>query len=219
MSLPCHSTVPDPQHTPGVGRPARKHRPLIDGTMIFFIVLAIVAATAVGLTKGSAAVWRAAGATADLILTISATIAVGMLLGGLVREIVDPKRVSAALGASSGWRGLVIASALGAVMPGGPFVAFPIVYALFLAGADVGAVIAFLTSWSLIALQRVIVWELPLLGPEFVAIRMLVSLPMPLLAGFLARRLAFGPLAIAVPRDVAPRHADIAPATSGEPPR
>lgn len=174
--------------------------------MLFFIALAVVSASLVLALKGLPALQRAATSSGWLLVSIAATIAVGMLLGGLVREIVDPTRVSAALGASSGWRGLVLASALGAVMPGGPFVAFPIVYALFLAGADVGAVIAFLTSWSLIALQRVIVWELPLLGPEFVIVRVLVSLPLPILTGLLARRLSFGVLAIAVPGGVTPRH-------------
>ncbi len=188
----------------------RQSRPLIDGSMIFFILLAVTSGTAVYLVKGVDTVWRAASATGSLIIDIAAPIAVGMLLGGLVREIVDPKRVSSALGSSSGWRGLVLASALGAVMPGGPFVAFPVVYALFLAGADVGAVIAFLTCWSLIALQRVIVWELPILGFEFVAIRVIVSLPLPILAGLLARRLAVGPLAVTPNRDATPTSAQSA---------
>jgi len=83
-----------------------------------------------------------------------------------------------------------LATGLGAVTPGGPFAAFPIVYALFLAGADIGAVVAYLTGWSVLALHRVIIWELPLLGPEFAIVRLLASLPLPILAGAIARLLA-----------------------------
>jgi uncharacterized membrane protein YraQ (UPF0718 family) len=121
------------------------------------------------------------------------------MLGGLARELADPKTIAPVLGAQSGWLGLILATALGAITPGGPFAAFPIVYALFLAGADVGAVIAFLTAWSIIGIQRIVTWELPLLGHEFVIIRVVTSLPLPVLVGALARILARGRLAIVRP--------------------
>lgn len=174
-----------------------KSRRLVDGSVIFFIVLAIVAALAVLGLKGWDALARGVGSGAWLLVTVAPMIVVGLFLGGLTRELADPERVAPLLGAKSGWLGLVLATGLGAVTPGGPFAAFPIVYALFLAGADVGAVIAYLTAWSVLALHRVIVWEIPLLGPEFALLRTLASLPLPVLAGALARVLARGPLHIA----------------------
>ena len=126
-------------------------------------------------------------------------IALGMMLGGLARELADPKKIAPVLGAQSGWSGLILATGLGAVTPGGPFAAFPIVYALFIAGADIGAVIAYVTAWSVIGIHRVIIWEWPLLGHEFVIVRVLTALPLPILAGALARVLARGPLAIEPP--------------------
>src|SRR5690606_10269135 len=86
-------------------------------------------------------------------------------------------------------KGLVLATVLGAATPSGPFAAFPIVYALALAGADIGAVVAYLTAWSVLGLQRILVWELPLLGHDFVAVRVLASLPLPLVSGAVARLL------------------------------
>jgi len=178
---------------------ASARRPLVDANLLFFVALSIVSVTAVAILHGLARAAAAIVAGLSLFLDIAPMIALGLMLGGLARELADPKVVAPQLGAGSGWYGLVLASMLGAVTPGGPFAAFPLVTALFLAGADVGAVIAYLTGWSILALHRVVVWELPLLGPEFAALRLAASLPLPVLAGALARILAAGPLAVAPP--------------------
>lgn len=189
----------------GSDPPGAPHKPrLIDGSLLFFVGLAAVACMAVLIVKGSAALQGALSSAFWLLLTITPMIAVGLYLGGLTRELADPKRIAPVLGESSGWLGLVLASALGAITPGGPFAAFPIVYALFLAGADIGAVIAYLTAWSVLALHRVVVWEIPLLGIDFALIRTLSSLPLPILAGALARIVAIGPLKVERPRHPPP---------------
>lgn len=167
--------------------------------MVFFVVLAAVAMLLVFLVKGPAALAGSLGHAWWLFVGVVPLIALGMMLGGFARELADPRRIAPILGAQSGWLGLILATALGAITPGGPFAAFPIVYALFLAGADVGAVIAFLTAWSVIGVHRVVVWELPLLGAHFVIVRVLTSLPLPVLAGAVARLLAHGPLHIPQP--------------------
>jgi hypothetical protein len=56
-----------------------------------------------------------------------------------------------------------------------------------MAGADRGALVAYLTSWSLLGFQRVMVWELPLMGVDFALLRSLANLPLPIIAGLLAR--------------------------------
>lgn len=167
--------------------------------MIFFIALALASMALLYALKGGAALSSALRHAFDLLIGVVPLIVLGMLLGGFARELADPKKIAPILGAQSGWFGLILATALGAVTPGGPFAAFPIVYALFLAGADVGAVISFLTAWAVIGVHRVVVWEMPLLGPEFVFVRVVTSLPLPVLAGAAARLLARGPLAIARP--------------------
>jgi uncharacterized membrane protein YraQ (UPF0718 family) len=197
-----------PQQDPSTTAP----RPLIDGSVIFFIVLAVVSMLLVLWLKGSGALAVAMTNAVWLLVGITPLIALGLLLGGFARELADPKQIAPILGAQSGWMGLVLATALGAVTPGGPFAAFPIVYALFIAGADVGAVIAFLTAWSIIGIQRIVTWELPLLGHEFVIVRVLTSLPLPIFAGALARVIAVGPLAI-----IRPEYQGMSAATAKDP--
>ena len=47
----------------------------------------------------------------------------------------------------------------------------------------------------LLGINRAIIWEMPFFGPDFVIFRFLISLPMPLLLGFLARLPIFDALA------------------------
>ncbi|MBV6656933.1 MAG: hypothetical protein KI785_04110, partial [Devosiaceae bacterium] len=49
--------------------------------------------------------------------------------------------------------------------------------------------IAFITGWLTLGINRAIVWELSFFGTEFVLVRLLVSLPMPILCGLAARLL------------------------------
>jgi hypothetical protein len=67
--------------------------------------------------------------------------------------------------------------------------AFPLVLVLAGAGADRGALVAYILSWALNGFQKLLVYEMPLLGPDFAIMRTLVTLPMPMLAGWVARRL------------------------------
>jgi hypothetical protein len=54
-------------------------------------------------------------------------------------------------------------------------------------GADAGAVVTFIVSWTLIGYTRALVWELPFFGSEFVIWRIVEALPLPIVAGLLAR--------------------------------
>ena len=87
----------------------------------------------------------------------------------------------------SGARGLVIGMTLGSVTPGGPMTHFPVIASLFKMGVGVGPLVAYLTAWSLLGLQRIIMWEIPFLGPKVVAVRVAVSFVFPLVAGWLCQ--------------------------------
>jgi uncharacterized membrane protein YraQ (UPF0718 family) len=111
----------------------------------------------------------------------------GCLIGAFVTLLLPREAVSSWVGADSGVMGLVFATVIGAVLPGGPFTIYPVAAALLAAGADAGAAVTFITSWTLLGYARAVVWELPFFGPDFVIWRILLSLPLPILAGLLAR--------------------------------
>jgi uncharacterized membrane protein YraQ (UPF0718 family) len=95
--------------------------------------------------------------------------------------------VSRSLGPNSGLKGLLIGTAFGAILPGGPFTAYPVASALLTVGADFGATIAMVVSWTLIGYGRAVAWELPIMGTDFTLWRILISLPLPVLAGAFGR--------------------------------
>jgi uncharacterized membrane protein YraQ (UPF0718 family) len=111
----------------------------------------------------------------------------GCLLGAFVAEILPHDKVSQSLGPQSGLKGLLIGTAFGAILPGGPFTAYPVASALLSVGADFGATIALVVSWTLIGYGRAVAWELPIMGTDFTLWRLVISLPLPVLAGALGR--------------------------------
>ena len=82
---------------------------------------------------------------------------------------------------------MLIGTAFGAILPGGPFTAYPVASALLTVGADFGATIAMVVSWTLIGYGRAVAWELPIMGTDFTLWRIVISLPLPVLAGALGR--------------------------------
>ena len=159
-------------------------------TDIVFAVLAVVTGTITYVQFGGTAVIESVQRGVSLLVMILPQLAGGLLIGGLVTRLVSREKVARWLGDSSGLTGLLLATLVGMATPGGPFTSFPMVYALWIAGADAGALIAFISAWSLVGFHRLIVWELPLLGPEFTFVRYVVCLPLPIIAGMIARWLA-----------------------------
>lgn len=110
-------------------------------------------------------------------------LAAGVIGAGFIARLLPDEAVAAHLGPGSGVLGLVIATVAGALTPGGPVVGFSIGTAALKSGAALAPVVAYVTAWSLLALNRVLVWETPYMPRWFVGLRLLVSLPLSFLAG------------------------------------
>jgi uncharacterized membrane protein YraQ (UPF0718 family) len=111
----------------------------------------------------------------------------GCLLGAFVTLILPREVVARWVGHESGFTGLAVGALFGAILPGGPFTIYPVAGAVLAIGADAGAVVAFITSWTLLGYTRALVWELPFFGEHFVIWRIIEALPLPIIAGLLAR--------------------------------
>jgi uncharacterized membrane protein YraQ (UPF0718 family) len=153
----------------------------------FVLVLMIASGAAVYLTEGPDAFTRAAFSNIELLVDIMPRIAASLLIVGLAQVLIPRDAIARWLGKGSGVRGLMLATVVGAVTFGGPMTSFPVVAVLAASGADIGAVIAYLTGWSLLGINRMIVWEAPILGVDFSIVRALASLPVPVIVGLLAR--------------------------------
>ena len=113
--------------------------------------------------------------------------AAGCLIAAFVTRLLPREVVARVVGAESGLLGLVIAMVMGAALPGGPLTIYPVAGAFLVLGADVGTAITFITAWNLLGYNRALIWELPFFGTEFVGWRILIAVPLPIIAGLMAR--------------------------------
>ena len=111
----------------------------------------------------------------------------GCLIAAFVTRLLPREVVARVVGGESGVLGILIAMVMGAVLPGGPLTIYPVAGAFLLLGADVGTAVAFITAWNLLGYNRALIWELPFFGAEFVGWRILIALPLPIIAGLMAR--------------------------------
>jgi uncharacterized membrane protein YraQ (UPF0718 family) len=110
------------------------------------------------------------------------------LIAGLTQALVSREIIDRWLGAQSGWRGILLACLAGGLIPGGPYVYYPIAGALLQAGAGLGVLIAFVIAKNLWAFSR-LPMEFALLGPRLTITRFLLTLAVPPIMGFLAEAL------------------------------
>ncbi len=136
--------------------------------------------------------WRKGGGEAvgqglkdggSLFVTILPNLIFGFMLAGMMQVLIPKELVTKWLGAGSGINGLVVGTILGTITPGGPFSQFPLVASMWKMGATPGPLAAYLTAWSLLGINRVIVYEYPFMGPTFTAIHLSVCLFAPPLIG------------------------------------
>lgn len=109
---------------------------------------------------------------------------------GLMPVVIPKELVVKWIGVGSGWRGLFIGSAAGALGAGPPYAIFPIVAGLYKAGAGIGPVVACLTAWSVCQLGR-IPMGIALLGPKVTVAWLSSVFFFPPVAGYIAH-LLFG---------------------------
>lgn len=146
-----------------------------------------VSAAVVYWRDGEARFFEILASDFHLFVDILPKVLAACLIAAFVAVLMPREMVLRWVGAESGLLGILIATLAGVICPGGPITIFPIAAAFVAIGADTGAAIAFITSWTLLGYARILVWELPFFGGEFVIWRTIISIPLPFIAGFLAR--------------------------------
>jgi len=167
--------------------PERRRRKPFDFSTAIVLVVSTISGLTVYLREGPErffAIFRS-----DILLfgDMLPKMLAGCLIGGFVTLLLPRELVGRLVGAESGLLGLFIATAAGAVLPGGPVTIYPVAGAFLGIGADAGTAIAFITSWMLLGYNRALIWELPFFGGNFVLWRIIVCLPLPIIAGILGR--------------------------------
>jgi len=130
------------------------------------------------LKKGINLAWLTAKRNVALMV-------IAFIIVGYVNVLSPTQLIQEWIGPTSGFRGLILAEIIGMLLPGGPYVVFPLIAILYSAGAGLGPAVTIITSWSTQALLT-IGFEIPFMGWRFTAIRWGLGLVVPLFAGVLA---------------------------------
>jgi uncharacterized membrane protein YraQ (UPF0718 family) len=154
-------------------------------TSTIVMMIAAISTLIVVYVKSPEAAHKGIQATGSLLLEITPRMIAAFTLAGLIQAIVPQELIVRWMGHGSGFKGILIGMSLGGVTPGGPMTHFPVIASLYKMGVGVGPLVAYLSAWSLFGLQRIIMWEIPFLGPKVVAVRFVVSFFFPLVAGWL----------------------------------
>jgi uncharacterized membrane protein YraQ (UPF0718 family) len=156
----------------------------IDASMIILTVLAAVFAV-VAYLRDPALPMLGARTSLSLFWYILPRLIPALILTGMLQVVIPQDLVGRYFGQAAGLRGVLLGTAAGMVTPGGPMVSVPLLVALANSGAGIAALVAYMTSWSLFGIHRIITWEAPLMGWRFVVVRVIPSLAFPVIAGWL----------------------------------
>jgi uncharacterized membrane protein YraQ (UPF0718 family) len=160
---------------------------LFDSSFWIIFVL-LVALSGLAWNRGGAPfLGESLGSGGRLLLRFGPVIALSFLVAGLAEALIPREWVASALGEDSGWRGLFLAAAAGIVTPAGPFVSMPLAAGLLRTGATPAVVVTFIASWGLLAVHRLVAWEIPILGASFAITRWMLCLILPVIVGALTR--------------------------------
>jgi len=153
---------------------------LVGITLILLIYLLIKDSSlaAEGIKSAGTTLWK------NLVLLL-----VGFLLAGLIQVIIPKDLIANWLGNQAGLRAVLIGCVAGGLIPGSPYAAFPIAAGFYNAGAGLGAMVGYITAWSLWSVTRLPV-EIAIIDPKLAMIRYGITFIVPPLAGFAAHFLS-----------------------------
>lgn len=113
----------------------------------------------------------------------------GFVVAGLAQVLIPKDLIAHWLGTKAGVKGVLIGCVVGGLVPGAPYATFPLVAALYRAGASLGAVVGFVSAWALWSVSRLPV-EMALIDPKPALVRYAITFVVPPIAGLLAEAIA-----------------------------
>jgi len=154
------------------------------------LVMAVLAAASVfiGYRRGEGQHLAGLRAALDTLVWILPLLVFSFVVAGMIQVLVPRELLSRWIGQESGFRGIMVGTLAGGLMPGGPYVSLPLAAGMLRAGASAGTMVAFLTGWSLIAAAR-LPMEVGIMGWRFALIRLASTFFFPPIAGLVAQGL------------------------------
>ncbi len=141
----------------------------------------------IGYQKGGGEHILGLKSAGNLLLQIIPLLIFAFIVAGMIQVLIPTEIISKWVGTESGFRGILVGTAVGGLMPGGPFISLPIAAGLLRVGASTGTMVALLTGWSLLAFSR-LPMEIGIMGWKFTLIRLACTFFFPPIAGLIANQ-------------------------------
>jgi uncharacterized protein len=156
---------------------------------ISLIILLVLAASAglFAFIKDRSLPLEGLYASGRLFESVWIELLLGFLIAGLFDVLISPAQITAWLGTESSMRGIFVGWMAGLVIPGGPYLLFPIAVSLWKTGVAPGALIALITAKTLVSPIRILTYEAPLLGWRLTIARCLPALFVPPIMGIIGQ--------------------------------
>jgi uncharacterized membrane protein YraQ (UPF0718 family) len=122
-------------------------------------------------------------ASGRMLRAVGIELALGFVLAGLIDVLVPAQALVRWLGEERAGRGILVGWLVGLVIPGGPYVFFPIIANLFGKGAAAGPLIALITAKTLVSPIRMLTYEAPLVGWPLTLARFIPGVLLPPVMG------------------------------------
>jgi uncharacterized membrane protein YraQ (UPF0718 family) len=158
----------------------------MDPSLLILSVLVVVV-VGIGFARDPALPLRGLEASGRLLRGVWVELLLGFLLAGLLEVLIPPPALSRWLGAERLGQGILAGWAAGLMIPGGPYLLFPVAANLFRSGAAPGPLISLLTAKTLVSPIRMLTYEAPLLGWPLTLARILPALALPPILGLVGQ--------------------------------
>jgi uncharacterized membrane protein YraQ (UPF0718 family) len=164
----------------------KRHKP--DWVLIALFLVVVALAITAWASGGLSLVLAGLQSGLLSLINVIPLLIAAFLIAGFAQTLLSEAMIKRWLGAETGWRGILIACVAGALIPGGPYVYYPISAGLLRSGAGLGVLAAFITAKNLWSATRLPL-EFALLGPHLTVTRFALTLLMPPLMGLAMERL------------------------------
>ena len=154
------------------------------GIAILYGLLGILVFAAVSRMDGT--FQRGLRRAAEQLAMLAPRMVCALTAAGFIARLIPSELIGQYLGTGAGLKAVLLATAVGMTIPAGPVIAFAIAAIFAKSGASTAALIAFITSWSLFAAHRIFIYEIPMLGPSFLRLRVVSVAVTPVFAGLMA---------------------------------
>ena len=118
-----------------------------------------------------------------LLRNVAPELVLGFALAGLVDVLIPSATLVRWLGGESTARGILIGWLVGLIIPGGPYVFFPVAATLFRQGVAPSALLTLIAAKTLVSPIRMLTYEAPVLGWPLTLARMIPGVLVPPLVG------------------------------------